>query len=85
MDRGSRVKYTVDIRYLLCLSTNFLKQILVLRAILCIAEQSKMQAVSGLVKGTLADYLKNLPIPDSFFGWFSLSCKYLMHSCKFIG
>ena len=31
-----------------------------------------MNAVSHLVKESLPNYLHNLPIPDSFFGWFSL-------------
>jgi len=32
-----------------------------------------MNAVSHLVKESLPNYLKNLPIPDSVLGWFSLS------------
>ena len=32
-----------------------------------------MNAVSHLVKESLPNYLHNLPIPDSFLGWFSLS------------
>jgi hypothetical protein len=31
-----------------------------------------MQAVSSLVKVTLPRYLSDLPLPDSFGGWFSL-------------
>ena len=31
-----------------------------------------MNAVSHLVKESLPNYLHNLPIPGSFFGWFSL-------------
>jgi len=31
-----------------------------------------MEALSGLVKVTLPNYLSNLPIPDSFTGWFKL-------------
>ncbi|XP_014103497.1 CDGSH iron-sulfur domain-containing protein 2 homolog [Bactrocera oleae] len=34
-----------------------------------------MQGVSSLVKTTIPDYLSNLPIPDSFTGWFKLSFK----------
>ncbi|XP_017482550.1 PREDICTED: CDGSH iron-sulfur domain-containing protein 2 homolog [Rhagoletis zephyria] len=34
-----------------------------------------MQAVSSLVKNTIPDYLSNLPIPDTFTGWFKLSFK----------
>ncbi|XP_037945896.1 CDGSH iron-sulfur domain-containing protein 2 homolog [Teleopsis dalmanni] len=32
-----------------------------------------MQGVSSLVKSTIPNYLSNLPIPDSFTGWFKLS------------
>ena len=32
-----------------------------------------MNAVSHLVKESLPNYFHNLPIPDTFFGWFSLS------------
>lgn len=39
----------------------------------------KMEALSGLVKVTLPNYLSNLPIPDSFTGWFRLGCKYEPH------
>lgn len=35
----------------------------------------KMEALSGLVKVTLPNYLSNLPIPDSFTGWFKLGSK----------
>lgn len=34
-----------------------------------------MNGISGLVKDTLPNYLSSLPIPDSFTGWFKLSCK----------
>lgn len=34
-----------------------------------------MEALSGLVKVTLPNYLSNLPIPDSFLGWFKLGGK----------
>ncbi len=33
---------------------------------------SKMEALSSLVRVNLPNYLSNLPIPDSFGGWFSL-------------
>lgn len=39
----------------------------------------KMETLSGLVKVTLPNYLSNLPIPDSFTGWFKLGCKYWAH------
>ena len=32
-----------------------------------------MNCVSHLVKESVPNYLHNLPIPDSFLGWFSLS------------
>lgn len=35
-----------------------------------------MEALSGLVKVTLPNYLSNLPIPNSFTGWFKLGSKY---------
>lgn len=35
-----------------------------------------MQPVAGLVKTTIPNYLSNLPIPDTFTGWFKLSCKW---------
>ena len=31
-----------------------------------------MEAISSLVKVSLPEYLSNLPIPNSFGGWFSL-------------
>ncbi|XP_017088680.1 CDGSH iron-sulfur domain-containing protein 2 homolog [Drosophila bipectinata] len=34
-----------------------------------------MEPLSQLVKSTLPNYLSNLPIPDSFGGWFKLSFK----------
>jgi len=34
-----------------------------------------MQPVAHLVKVTVPDYLANLPIPDSFGGWFRLGFK----------
>ncbi|KAL7729378.1 hypothetical protein ACLKA6_008944 [Drosophila palustris] len=34
-----------------------------------------MEPISHLVKSTLPNYLSNLPIPDSFGGWFKLSFK----------
>lgn len=36
-----------------------------------------MEALSSLVKVTLPNYLSNLPIPDSFTGWFKLGSEYL--------
>jgi len=36
----------------------------------------KMEFSSKLVKVHLADYLANLPLPNSFVGIFKLSCKY---------
>lgn len=35
-----------------------------------------MEALSSLVKVTLPNYLSNLPIPDSFTGWFKLGRMY---------
>lgn len=35
-----------------------------------------MEALSSLVKVTLPNYLSNLPIPDSFTGWFKLGGKF---------
>lgn len=37
-----------------------------------------MEALSSLVKVTLPNYLSNLPIPDSFTGWFKLGSEYYM-------
>lgn len=37
-----------------------------------------MEALSGLVKVTLPNYLSSLPIPNSFTGWFKLGCKYMI-------
>ncbi|XP_034116576.1 CDGSH iron-sulfur domain-containing protein 2 homolog [Drosophila sulfurigaster albostrigata] len=34
-----------------------------------------MEPISQLVKSTLPNYLSNLPIPDTFGGWFKLSFK----------
>ncbi|KAH8356002.1 CDGSH iron-sulfur domain-containing protein 2 homolog [Drosophila serrata] len=34
-----------------------------------------MEPISHLVKSTLPNYLSNLPVPDSFSGWFKLSFK----------
>ncbi len=31
-----------------------------------------MEAISNLVRVSLPQYLKDLPVPDTFFGWFSL-------------
>jgi len=40
-----------------------------------VAKDRKMEALSGLVKVTLPNYLSNLPIPDSFTGWFKLGVR----------
>jgi len=37
-----------------------------------------MEALSSLIKVSLANYIQNLPIPDSFFGILSLSSMYLI-------
>ncbi|KAH8278769.1 hypothetical protein KR018_009215 [Drosophila ironensis] len=34
-----------------------------------------MESLSHLVKTSLPNYLSNLPVPDSFGGWFKLSLK----------
>ncbi|XP_067940518.1 CDGSH iron-sulfur domain-containing protein 2 homolog [Watersipora subatra] len=44
-----------------------------------------MQFASGLVKDSLADYLKKLPIPDTFLGWFSLSFSDWLKLVPFMG
>lgn len=43
--------------------------------------------MSSLVKVTLPNYLSNLPIPDSFTGWFRLGgkLKIIFYSNYFIG
>lgn len=37
--------------------------------------KSKMQPFAYLVKESLPNYLANLPIPNTFGGWFRLGCK----------
>lgn len=35
-----------------------------------------METLSNLVKVNLPNYFSNLPIPNTFGGWFRLGCKY---------
>ncbi|KAF6018790.1 hypothetical protein EB796_022893 [Bugula neritina] len=44
-----------------------------------------MEALSSLIKVSLANYIQNLPIPDSFFGILSLSIKDWLYMTPFIG